>query len=180
MKAFPEHKWEPWKFRRKALHYRSSSLELRHQCDALASLLGVKTPDQWYSVEFDKITEKNVPSDILLSKINQSPITTLQIAYPEHQFIPWKFKTVPKLFWKQPNNLSALMNWISDQLEIKTMDQWYRVTQATFDKLGGKQVPPPSSMLALTTRLTQLSFGSPKNPCPIPILNRRFDTIGVS
>ena len=49
--------------------------------------------------------------------------------YPNYKWLPWKFKQTSNGFWKEENNIKEYMNWLSEQLNIKTMEDWYKVTQ---------------------------------------------------
>jgi len=61
----------------------------------------------------------------------------LSTAYPNHTFLPWKFKQVPKLFWKDRDNLQQLMTWLGEQLGYKAPEDWYQLTAARMAEMGG-------------------------------------------
>ena len=48
--------------------------------------------------------------------------------YSNYNWLPWKFKQVPKGYWNDENNIKQYMNWLSDKLNIKTMEDWYNVS----------------------------------------------------
>ena len=48
--------------------------------------------------------------------------------YPNYNWLPWKFIQSPKGFWNDEKNVKAYMNWLSEKLNIKTMEDWYNVT----------------------------------------------------
>jgi len=47
--AFPEHNWEPWRFRSSKNGW-SDTQQLREYFDQLAPKLGIKTKEDWYSI----------------------------------------------------------------------------------------------------------------------------------
>ena len=49
--------------------------------------------------------------------------------FPEYEWLPWKFNTVPKGFWDDRANIDKYMSWLSKELNIKTIEDWYNVTQ---------------------------------------------------
>ena len=48
--------------------------------------------------------------------------------YPEYPWLPWKFEQAPKAFWNDINNIKNYVYWLSNQLNIKKMEDWYKVT----------------------------------------------------
>ena len=52
----------------------------------------------------------------------------MKSVYPNYKWLPWKFKQTPNGFWKDINNVKEYMNWLSEILDIKTMEDWYKVT----------------------------------------------------
>lgn len=73
----------------------------------------------------------------LMKKFGSSPLKALQVAFPEHHFLPWKFKHAPSNFWKNRENVTQAMQWVAEQLKFKSMEDWYRVDLQTLQKLGG-------------------------------------------
>jgi hypothetical protein len=53
----------------------------------------------------------------------------LSSAYPEHEWLPWKFhRRLPTGFWGDAVNQRKFVTWASDQLQIKEMSDWYKVS----------------------------------------------------
>ena len=48
--------------------------------------------------------------------------------YPNYNWLPWKFKQISKAFWNDEKNVAAYMNWLSERLNIKTMEDWYKIS----------------------------------------------------
>lgn len=48
--------------------------------------------------------------------------------FSDYEWLPWKFNTVPKGFWDDKENVKKYMNWLGNQLNVNTMEDWYRVT----------------------------------------------------
>ena len=49
--------------------------------------------------------------------------------FSNYKWLPWKFNQTPKGYWKDENNIKEYMNWLSEQLNIKTMEDWYKVSE---------------------------------------------------
>jgi len=54
--AFPDHKWEPWRFSLVPRNFWSNPTHLRQFFDSLASDLDIKSMDDWYN----KLTRKSI------------------------------------------------------------------------------------------------------------------------
>jgi hypothetical protein len=52
----------------------------------------------------------------------------LSAAFPEHEWLPWKFDT-RKEFWGDLKNQRKFMDWISGQLNVREPNDWYSVGQ---------------------------------------------------
>ena len=57
-----------------------------------------------------------------------SQINLINAVFPNYKWLPWKFKQAPKGFWKDENNIKEYMNWLSEKLNIKKMEDWYAVS----------------------------------------------------
>jgi hypothetical protein len=125
--------------------------------------LGVKTLDDWYSIErkefskldgmslfiFCSISSKGLIMRTIIircttgalslfKEYNSSMIRMLESAYPNHEFLPWKFHVVPMSYWASLTSHQRFFDWASKQLGIVVMDNWY--TDASREKifaLGG-------------------------------------------
>ena len=52
----------------------------------------------------------------------------LEDIYPEYKWLQWKFNKVPKLFWEKLENQKSFIKCASQQLNIKDMSDWYKIT----------------------------------------------------
>lgn len=54
----------------------------------------------------------------------------LKSAFPEHQWIEWKFETVPNRFWADRANQQRYLEWLRVEMNIQKTEPeaWYRVT----------------------------------------------------
>ena len=49
--------------------------------------------------------------------------------FPNHTWLPWKFNQVPRDFWSQLENQKMYIKWLSEEINIKSMDDWYHVSR---------------------------------------------------
>ena len=58
----------------------------------------------------------------------------LKGVYPEYDWLPWKFIKAPDGFWADKKNQRIFIQWVSQQLNIKEMSDWYKVSRKVLKK----------------------------------------------
>jgi hypothetical protein len=48
--------------------------------------------------------------------------------YPDYDWLPWKFDVCPRNYWENINHTRKFMNWAAQQLNVKEMKDWYKVS----------------------------------------------------
>eukprot|EP01114_Cavostelium_apophysatum_P024809 TRINITY_DN9863_c0_g1_i2.p1 TRINITY_DN9863_c0_g1~~TRINITY_DN9863_c0_g1_i2.p1 ORF type:complete len:208 (-),score=38.57 TRINITY_DN9863_c0_g1_i2:86-658(-) len=75
-----------------------------------------------------------------------SMIKAVVSLYPEHPWRPWKFERCPRNFFDDLDNVRMVITCLSEDLGIKTLDDWHEITvhrlssigvQTMLDKHGG-------------------------------------------
>jgi hypothetical protein len=70
-----------------------------------------------------------IPAVAGLSKFYKSSlVAVLRVAFPEHQWLPWKFKRAPRNWWADPSNRRAYFEWLGKRLGMKDYRDWYHLT----------------------------------------------------
>ena len=64
----------------------------------------------------------------------------MQKVYPEHNWMLWKFKGVPKGFWDSKDNQKNFMDWLYIQLGFKSMQDWYALSIDDLKRHGGNGI----------------------------------------
>lgn len=104
--------------------------------DWMKEQLGYKTMDDWYSVTSDIVCEYGGAS--VLKHFNGSPSKALQTLYPQHNWMLWRFKSMPQGHWQQLlNNVheqKQVLDFLSDQLRIQSLNDWYRISMHQMNK----------------------------------------------
>src|SRR5689334_11130136 len=50
-------------------------------------------------------------------------------AYPEYEWLPWKFDQCPDGFWNDIKNVRKYMDWAGKELGVKEMSDWYNISR---------------------------------------------------
>jgi hypothetical protein len=81
--------------------------------DKFAEHIGIKTQPEWYLVSSSKI------SSIATSTLFKNGVrlhTLLANVYPEYDWYPWMFETIPKYLWDEPQTRRKFLDWIAYEL----------------------------------------------------------------
>ena len=109
--------------------------------DWASKKLKIKEMNDWYAISYRVINfqlEKPVTlikdfikhgGGSMLMKYAGSPIKLLATVFPEYEWVPGKFKNVPRNYWNDIENQRKFMEHIAKELKIKEMSDWYNVTQ---------------------------------------------------
>jgi hypothetical protein len=95
--------------------------------------LNIKETSDWYNVSLQDF--KDIGGFGLLHKYKGSPSLLLSTVFPDYDWLPWKFSAVPHNFWNDEKNQRKFMDWAAKQLNIKEIQDWYKLNQKVFFKL---------------------------------------------
>ena len=71
---------------------------------------------------------QDIGGDSILRHNNFSPFQLLSTAYPDYNWLPWKFQKTPQKFWDNLKNQRNFMEWAGNELKIKEITDWYKIT----------------------------------------------------
>jgi hypothetical protein len=94
----------------------------KQKLEDIASQLNIKNLDEWYTVSRHKVY-KLMPS---IHYHYGNLFNALKHFYPEHVWSKHRFKTAPHGFWNDLDNQRVKMEQIAKELNIKTLDDWYK------------------------------------------------------
>lgn len=121
----------------------------RPRFDRASTLLGLKDLADWYSIplkRLEAISEKDSSVDPALPQLKfmrkefksrLELLQALQKAYPEHPFYEWKLEPAPKYWWGHAENRRRFMDAMYVQLNLQSMEDWYKVDKETIMQEGG-------------------------------------------
>ena len=64
--------------------------------------------------------------------IKSSYMDVLIEAFPEYNWLPWKFEKSPKNYWNDIKNVRKFMEWAGKELGVKEIKDWYNVSYSVF------------------------------------------------
>src|SRR5689334_7486762 len=103
--------------------------------DRLAKRLGYYSLDDWYNITLEDI-QRYGGAIRIHDYFNNSPSKALLTVYPEHNWMPWKFRMSPRGFWEKSEHHLQFFNWLGEQLGYHSLDDWYNVTQEDIHRHG--------------------------------------------
>jgi hypothetical protein len=77
--------------------------------------------------------------------------------YPEKEWVPWKFEIQPRLLWNNPRNCRMYFEWLADNLQIFSQNQWYQLKNDDVYKVNIVTYPL-SLMISLISILVTASW----------------------
>ena len=120
---FPEQEWLPWKFNR----IKGIDNTTKKFIETVSKELLIKDMKDWYNVSKERIMRIEGGNRILKAH-NGSVFTLLKTVFPEYGWLPWKFPRAEKI-WSNPINLRNFMEFVSKELKIKEMSDWYKIDE---------------------------------------------------
>ncbi len=136
--VYPEHDWMMWRFGRTPKGFWENDSHHKQFFDRLGTQLGYKEMDDWYNVSQDDIYQHG--KGLLCHHYNRSPSQALQMVYPEHDWMMWRFVHTPKGYWEKlqtlPGEQKRVVNWLSGKLSIREPSDWYRISKTDVRKHG--------------------------------------------
>jgi hypothetical protein len=83
------------------------------------------------------VTLRKYGGQSLYKRHNYNTLEMLTTAFPEHPWIPWKFKKVRPSFWQTTANQKAYFDWVAGELKIASFSDWYGILPAQVMALHG-------------------------------------------
>jgi hypothetical protein len=85
-----------------------------------------------------------VPS-FISEQYSWSLVAALKAAFPEHEFLEWKFEKLPVNYWESVENQLKYIKWLGKELGIQSLEQWYSVPShvalESFTEPFGRSLP---------------------------------------
>jgi len=118
-----------WKFQKKPTGYWDNTHNLMAYLDWLGKQLGHRTMEDWYNITVEDILQNGGGG------LARSPSKLLMRAYPQHDWVQWKF-LLSADFWKDQKNQLDFLDWMGIQRDHTTLEGWYNVTVEDIRKNG--------------------------------------------
>ncbi len=114
----------PWELTRVPRSFWSKRENRVRYMTWLAQRLGLQQPTDWYQVDKHAF-EQNYGATII-QKMSKKEL--VQELYPDFDFKPWLFRTVPKQFWSSQTNRKEYLDWLGEALGFQSVEDWYKLT----------------------------------------------------
>jgi len=99
-------------------------------------LFGVSKFSDWYHVKTTDLYRQHFPIEGIIKLCYGGSLSrALASIFPEFFWEPWKFSRAPVSFWKDIYQVRGYLRWLSDQLCILRMSDWYLVNSERISRL---------------------------------------------
>ena len=133
---YPDYGWLPWKFAKVPKLFWNSMTNQRKFMDWAGKQLGVKEMNDWYKIKYNVIVINKsnlcifckdfiqVGGKSMMDKYNFSLANAIAAVYSEHEWLPWRFQGSATAL-----NKNAFMDYVRKELDVKEMQDWYKVKE---------------------------------------------------
>jgi hypothetical protein len=113
----------------------------RSKLDEIAAKLGIELQEDWYSVT-SRAVKASGGGTLIKNYYRGSLYAALKDIYPEFEWNPFQFYSVPKSFQKEKKHMDnkTTLDAISAKLGIKQQSDWYSISRAQVIRLGGEDL----------------------------------------
>jgi hypothetical protein len=125
----------------------------RNYLDYLAEEWRLTNVEDWIPITYSQVSSHSQFGRRLLDYHDGSTIKTFNWVYPDTSWPSWQHPwemynwseiyngrigyIIPDGFWSSDHNITAYMEWISEQLMISSSDDWYQLEEVDIIERGG-------------------------------------------
>jgi hypothetical protein len=132
---YPENDWLEFRFSSAPKGYWDSPDSLVRYMYWLGEVLEFNNMEDWYKVTQADFANNHGNAPITYH--DSSPSAVVMAAFPEYDWLPWKFSTAPMNTWNNREIFAQYMDWTGEKLGYTKPDDWYRVEGKDFEYGGG-------------------------------------------
>jgi hypothetical protein len=141
----PDHAWIPWKFDRLPNGFWADTAnQIAYFSWLSREHLHLKHLSEFYSINLET-TARETGALAIIRYCHPWPIAGLKSAFPNHRWLPWRFKKIPNGHWNDDSNVREFLLWVAECLgferelrdEHPAPAQWYSLTCAQLIQQGG-------------------------------------------
>jgi hypothetical protein len=134
--VYPDHRWLSWKFNLPKNYWQNRENVvglLRHTVETKNLDL-----NSYYSVSSQALKLEAGEAFTRIFRRRKGGIQSLlRETFPDHDWLEWKFKTVPRGFWLDTATQVRFLQHVECEMGFSGPEGWYNVKAADFSKLGG-------------------------------------------
>ena len=105
--------------------------------NSIGETLGVRGHDlsPWYKASKALIVKRG-GEHLIKGYYRGSVFDMLRTVYSDHDWLPWKFTTLPRSALKDSSALEKALSFVENELKFASPTDWYRVTEDQLRELG--------------------------------------------
>lgn len=132
---YPKYKFDWNKFYRISRLKNEKSLDaLKVRIDDLAKNLNYNFPEGYYNF--------NMKKDLMFVRFSDYKVKSIAQLFnklygDQFYFYDWLFGKAPNGFWNEKENIKQYVKWLSKQLEIESLDEWYDINNQIISNYKG-------------------------------------------
>lgn len=96
--------------------------------DEVEKRMNLKSWEDWYQIKFSDV-EFHGGAPLLFEYYGNSLVKALLKIYPERQWKPWRFSSVPHGFWRDTIQQRNFMDEFGRDYKVTCFDDWYTIEQ---------------------------------------------------
>jgi hypothetical protein len=135
---YPDHEWHSWKLEKVSARFWDSRENRRK---FFTSIVPENQLDLWYSESFsaEDVKRKFSGAPSILKLFRGSLAGALRDAFPDHEWMEWKFVRAPHRFWNDPKTRKRFFDTFGAHHHIgeTEVDPWYAVSMKQIASFGG-------------------------------------------
>lgn len=90
----------------------------------------------WYKVTFEQLQDLGAGGLLGGKFYNESIYKMVKTVYPEHEWLPWKFESMPKKYWADPDVVLSVLRYLKRAFGLTSRGDWEKITRAQLKELG--------------------------------------------
>ncbi len=132
----PGFEFVPWKFSTVPIGFWKNLDNVRKYFEWLATVKGFTSMADFYNLKKSDLIN-NPGGGILSQKPYLSIAELLKLAFPEHDWVEWKFARVTNGFWESKTNQRMYLLWLFKELKLKFPDEAAELKKNDFENNYG-------------------------------------------
>lgn len=101
--------------------------------------MNITRKEEWYLVKQKDFIAKGGAS-VLNHYGGSVAKAVMNVLKDEHQWIPWKFRTIPKNYWKEKQHVNNYFDWLGKEMNIINPKEWSNISRIVILKTGGNSL----------------------------------------
>jgi hypothetical protein len=146
---YPNHTWKVWRFRHSRVpsQFWKNRNNQKELFEHLATTMKHTQWEDWYSVKYDDLVFHGA-SGVVSRQYQGSLHKALTSIFPEHEWLPWLFSTLPRNYWSNIENQRSFFDWCATHhlgfKDARDLDGWKKVNRRALEAIPGS----PNTLVA--------------------------------